>query len=73
MCDSRSVCIRVFCVCRYRKLGSDSVRSGLSLAHLQGAFVVLALGLLLAVISLLIELCHGLVTAPHRQCLRCAY
>ena len=61
--DSASVCSCWCVVCYYRKLGSGSVRSGLSLPHLLGAFVVLALGLLLAVVSLLIELGYRHVTA----------
>jgi multidrug transporter EmrE-like cation transporter len=66
-----SVVVRVLCV-THRELGSGSVRSGLSLPHLLGAIVVLALGLLLAVVSLLIELCYRHVTAAPTVSLRCA-
>jgi hypothetical protein len=71
-CAERTVCSCWYVVCPYRKLGSGNVRSGLSLPHLMGAFVVLAVGLLLAVISLLIELGHRHVTAAPAMCLQCA-
>ena len=68
----QGVSVAVRLLCHYRKLGSGSLRSGLSLPQLMDVFVVLALGLLLAVVSLLIELCHHHVTAAPSVCLRCA-
>ena len=68
----QGVSVVVHVLCQYREPGSGSVRSGLSLLQLLDVFVVLALGLLLAAVSLLIELCHRHVTAAPTVCLRCA-
>jgi hypothetical protein len=56
---SYKIVLIVFCCSPNRRAHYESYSTGLTLQHMLSAFVILTLGLMLAVIILLAEFCHS--------------